>query len=252
MRLKTFTKFVNESRETEALSHIEKTLDAIETSRRVAAENGGGRQQLISGPVIDSAQRTLARLIADREKLGDQILHRLKAVSNADPSEIDSMRLLEEYSNILKELKKFYENPVNESVDRLAQLGMADPLVAAQRHLIRISQETEFPLTGLDDTLEEDDDSGEKYFVPLSPVFNDEDFDEESDVDWSMFTVGIEPDGGVNFHYDASPQLIARLHSEEDSRAMSQFLAPVPVPYSDLESEDWQAVCANIAENNAW
>jgi len=160
---------------------------------------------------------------------------------------------------------KTFTTFVRESIDRLAQLGMTDPVVAAQRHLIRISQGTDWPLTGLDDTQEEDDESGEKYFVPLSPVFispvfndedsdeeSDEDSDEESEIDWSMFTIGIEPEGGVNFHYDASPQLIKRLHSEEDSSAMSRFLEPVSVPYSDLESEDWQAVCANIAENNDW
>jgi len=135
---------------------------------------------------------------------------------------------------------------------RLYDLGLADPVDAALAHLVKISQGTDWPLTQLDDTGEEDEDSGERYFVPIGPGFGDGADGYDGGVDWSVFTVGIEPDGGVNFHYDAGPQTLDRHHSEEASQFMSQSLVPVPIPFGRISSADWDDLCSNIAENNDW
>jgi len=149
----------------------------------------------------------------------------------------------------IKDFKGYIKE--NSDLDRLWDLGLANPVDAAVAHLIKISQSTDWPLTQLDDTGEEDEDSGEKYFVPIGPGFINDDEDDDG-VDWSQFAVGIEPDGGVNFHYDASPQSMDRHHSEEDLQLMSQALAPVPIPFDRIDFGDWDDLCSNIAENNDW
>jgi hypothetical protein len=134
-----------------------------------------------------------------------------------------------------------------ESFARLKELGMVDEMEAAKQHLVKISQETDWPLMGLDPIGEPNEETGELYFAPESPGFR-----ADGPIDWSLFVVGIEPDGGLNFYYDSAPQEVPGLHSEEDGMGMSSYQEPVPVPFGSVRPRAWQEICDNIQQNNDW
>lgn len=144
---------------------------------------------------------------------------------------------------------KTFNEFVNENTpaDRLVALGLFDPAEAARRHLILISQSTDWPLTGLSRVdLGDPEEVEASYFSVEGPAFEDE--YEKTGIDWSVMTVEISADGGVAVHYDASPLRLGNHLTPAQIRQMAIDMSPIFVAYDKITAEDWQGVCDYVID----
>jgi hypothetical protein len=145
---------------------------------------------------------------------------------------------------------KYRSSSMNESknMDRLVKLGLVNPIEAAKHKIIEVSKGTNWPIDKFEELEEVDEETSEHYFSVDGTNFTDYNIDE---IDWTIFEVGILPDGQVSFYYGGAAESLPAHHTSEEIGEISSSRLPVHIPADHITSADWENLCNSIVENNA-